>query len=170
MREGVMDFDVYEGDTRYLGLASVALPDVVQKVLTVSGAGTGGDFELPTGRIDPMTATINFRSANHYQHSITTMKQHKLTLRVAHIEHNRSTGAIGAVSTKYVLVVMPKKITLGEVTPGAAQPVSGEFAVHRLEVYYSDKLALKIDPVNGIYKDYSTSSLLAKFNKILGRT
>ena len=168
MREGVMDFKVYEGTTNYLGIASVALPEITQKMLTVSGAGLGGDYEIPTGKVDAMSMTIRFRSLTYQQQQLTYMRKHTIELRAAHLYDDPTYKNVSANLIKYVAVIMPKKITMGEISPASPQPVEGEFAVHKIEMYYGNELWLKVDPANNIYWDRYNGNFLDRYNKLLG--
>ena len=47
MNAGIINFEVYENGTNYMGIASVNLPQVTKKTFTVNGAGVAGDVDIP---------------------------------------------------------------------------------------------------------------------------
>ena len=166
---GVVDFAVFERGKDYLGMASVQLPTVNQKVIAYSAAGTGGDFEVPTGKIDPMSVTFNFHSVTDAATKLSTMRVHQVELRSVHQNYDPKKVAVNPEGIKYVMDIMPKSENFGQVQPASPQAVSGEYACHAFKMFIGNKLVRHVDPVKNINWDPDNGNLLAKYNKILGK-
>lgn len=144
---GTIDFKVYEKGSEYLGLASVALPDVSRKSFTVNGAGIGGDFDLPVcGQFDAMSMTINFRDDAPGASKLFTFRRHTIELRSAHEDYYEASGKINIHSHKYVCEVIPKSQKNGTLAPASAQATSGDFSVLSFKEYINGKLIRNVNP------------------------
>jgi len=169
MKTGVIDFAIFKNGKEYLGAASVQLPDIVHKVISYSGAGLGGDIELPTAKVDPMEVTINWTTVTEAAYQLSTLRQHQIELRAVHQGLDRKAAAIAPEGVKYVLTVMPKSVGLGQVQPASPQAISGTYACHSVKMYMGGKLVRHVDPINNINWDADNGNALAAYNKILGR-
>lgn len=169
MKTGTVNFLVFEDGKEYLGMASVTLPNIAQKMLSVSVAGTGGDFETPSGRVDAMTATFNFHTVTPAAYSLSTLRRHIVELREVHQDVDNASGVINPDSVKYVMGIMPKSETLGQVQPSSPQAVSGEYAVHFIKMFYNNELQRHVDPINNINWDKDNGNILGEYDKILGK-
>lgn len=168
MKTGTIDFHVYEDGKKYLGMASVQLPNIAQKMLSVSVAGTGGDVEVPSGRVDAMTATFNFHTVTPAAYSLSTMRRHMVELREVHQDMDNASGALQGELVKYVMAIMPKSENLGQVQPSSPQAVSGEYAVHSLKMFFGGELQRHVDPVNNINWDKDNGNILGEYARMLG--
>ncbi len=169
MKTGVIDFAVFENGNEYLGIASVNFSDVTQKIINVSAVGLGGDIEIPTGKVDAMSVTLNFETVTPAAYQLATYRTHLLELRTVHQNYDRKTGSVNPEGVKYVLRVMPKVETLGQVQPASPQAVSGEYALHAVKMFFGNELVRHIDPINNINWDKDNGNVLAPYQKILGK-
>lgn len=169
MKTGVIDYAVYERGKEYLGTANVQLPDIAQKLLSYYAAGVGGDIEIPTGKVDAMEVTINWTTVTAAAYKMSTMRTHQIELRVAHSEFDQKKAAVQPEGVKYVLVVMPKSESMGQVQPSSPQAISGVYACLSFKMFIGNKLVRHVDPVNNINYDSENGNVLAKVNKILGK-
>ena len=48
VRDKLINFEVFKSGARKLGMADVTLPKIKNKTSTMSGAGIGGEIEMPT--------------------------------------------------------------------------------------------------------------------------
>lgn len=160
--EAYIDFEVYEGDTNYLGIANATLPSINFITQTITGAGISGNVEaILTGMVDAMTLGLNFRSAMDAAVSLMKPERHSIDLRVAEQYWDTTEIAKEVQADKYVLVVMPKTFSPGQVAPASAADVSGEYSCYYFAGYKDDKKLWEIDPFNYICyiggKDYMES-------------
>lgn len=103
-------YEVYESGDRLLGTAEVALPSLEPKTSTLSGAGIGGEIEMPTpGQLGSMELELNWRTLNKKNAKLMAMKAHDLELRSATETYDAATGILGVGAVKINVRGLPKK-------------------------------------------------------------
>lgn len=144
-----LNLEVYEDSINMLGIAKVSLPDITFKAATISGAGMSGDIEVPLiGMLENMTTTIDFLSVTSSAVNLMAPRKHQLDLRVAEENWDVENAEAEIQADKYVMVVMPKSIKPGAVTPSTAADTSGEFAVYYYAAYKNGETLWEIDKRN----------------------
>lgn len=169
MKNGVIDYAVYERGKDYLGTANIQLPEIVQKVLSYYAAGLGGDMEFPTGKVDAMEVTINWVTVTDSAYNLSTMREHQIEVRVAHGAYDQKKIAFLPEGVKYVMTIMPKSESMGQVQPSSPQAISGVYACHSFKMFIGNKLVRHVDPGNNINWDKDNGNILSGVNKILGK-
>ena len=166
---GTVDCAVYEGPTEFIGISSVKLPDKNQKTITISGAGIGGDVEVPViGHYDAMTLEMNFRNYSPRVARLREHREHQIELRVAQQCEDPVLGQLVTEAVKHVFVVIPKGASGGTVAPASPSDITIAFSVRHWATYVNGKLLdeigqlTRLDTVNGI--DYN-----APVRKALGK-
>ena len=82
VRDKLINFEVFKGGNRKLGMADVTLPDINYKTATISGAGIGGEIEMPTpGQTESMETEISWRTINEDVTELLAMRSHDLEFR-----------------------------------------------------------------------------------------
>lgn len=169
MDQVIVNYDVYEDSNRYDGTASVTLPDVAFLTQSLSGAGIGGNIEaVVAGHIDAMTLTMTFRTIQPEAISLTEPRRHQIELRAAQQIENTVAGQIESQVVKHALVVIPKKLSGGQLAPHSAADASGEYAVRYWAMYIDGAKKMELDPLNYICMINGTD-YLASVRKALGR-
>ena len=167
--QSIINFLLYENGSDYLGIASAQLPDLSFLNQIVAGAGIGGNIEAPIlGHIDAMTLTLSFRTLTEHSYKLTAPREHNIDLRVAQQEEDNVAGTLSAKSVKHVLVVIPKSLKGGNVSPAAPADASGEYAVRYWATYIDGEKKLELDPLNFICFVDDTD-YLATVRKALGK-
>ena len=65
VRSHFINYEVFYGGTRKLGMADLTLPEINYKSNDITGAGIAGDVSMPTlGMIESMEAGIKWRTLN----------------------------------------------------------------------------------------------------------
>ena len=147
-----IDFAVYEDATEYVGIASVTMPDVNQKVAVINGAGIGGDIEVPIpGHVDAMAMEMAFRNYSSNVAKLREPRRHKLELRPAKQYEDPVRGELVTAEVKHVLVVVPKSVTGGTIAPAAPEDIKISFSVRYLATFENGRKVTEIDPFNRIY-------------------
>ena len=150
--ESYVDFEVYDADVGNLvGVASATPPNIEFLTQTITGAGIGGSIEAPIiGMVNAMTVTLNFRSVTDSATKLAAPVKHTLDLRVA--EQYWETVAVEKQihADRFVMVVVPKNTSVGQISPATMASVSGEYAVYRYEAYDDGTELWCIDPFNYI--------------------
>jgi len=151
MEVGIIDFAVYEDSVEFVGMANVQLPDKNQKVVTMNGAGIGGDVEVPVpGHYDAMTLTLSFRT---YTQKLATLREHRLhqiELRIAQQNEDPTAGKLTVDPVKHIFVVVPKSASGGTVAPASPGDANITFSVRYWATYINDKKVDEIDQLNRI--------------------
>jgi len=148
---GTIDFAVYEDSIEFVGMASVTLPDKNQKVISMSGAGIGGDVEVPmVGHYDAMTLTLAFRTYTAKLAKLREHRRHQIELRIAQQNEDPVSGTLVTDAVKHVFVVVPKSASGGTVAPAAAGDANITFSVRYWATYINNIKVDEIDPLNRI--------------------
>ena len=149
--EAYIDFEVYEDSVNLIGVANITPPDINYLTQTITGAGIGGNVEaVLVGMVDAMTLGMNFRSVTGAAVSLSTPTKHQLDLRVAEQYWNTVDAAKEVWADKYVMVVVPKSTSPGQIAPASASAASGQYTVYRYEAYKDGQELWVIDPFNQI--------------------
>jgi P2 family phage contractile tail tube protein len=151
--EAYIGFTVYENSKELLGAAKAKLPDIKFLTQTVSGAGIAGNVEaVLKGLIDAMTLGLDFISPTDAAVNLASPVKHKIDLRVAEQQWDTIGAQSLVAANKFVMVVIPKNLTIGSVAAASAADTSGEYAVYYYAAYKDGKQLWEIDPYNFICK------------------
>lgn len=151
--EAYVDFNVFENSRELLGVAKATMPDIKFLTQTISGAGVAGNVEaVLKGMIDAMTLGLDFISPTDSAVNLSTPVKHNIDLRVAEQQWNTVAARSEVVADKFVMVVIPKGLTVGSIAPASPADASGEFAVYYYAAYKGKKQLWEIDPYNYICK------------------
>ena len=149
--EAYLDFYVYEDGVTLIGVAQVTLPDISYMSASLTGAGVGGTVETPlAGMLEAMTLALNFKSVTDSAASLASPKKHNLTIMVAGQDWDTTEVDKVIRADKYELVVFPKKMSGGTISPAAQSDASGEYAVYYYAGYKDDVKRWEIDQFNQI--------------------
>lgn len=167
--EGVINFAVYKNKTDFCGLASVKLPDIAYKTLIVSGAGINADVEITIpGVIESLTMGMDFINIQDEAYELLEPEPHRLELRVAQQIEDTVKGTVDVEGIKIIAVVVPKKLSGGQIAPASQANPSGEYAVKYYSMTKGSENVLEIDPMNSIFK-VRGKDYLEKTRKVLGK-
>jgi len=148
---GTIDFAVYEDSIEFIGIAETTLPDKNQKVMTMNGAGIGGDVEVPVnGHYDAMTLSLAFRAYTPRMASLREQRVHIIELRVAQQNEDRVAGQVVTEGVKHVFQAIPKSASGGNIKPASPSDTTIAFSVRYWATFYDGVLLEEIDPLNRI--------------------
>ncbi len=168
--EVLNNFKVFYGDeaTESIGVATVTLPEITPKKVSLSGPGILGDLDMPLdGHTENMTLTINFRTITGQLNVFAKPIKHTLSIRGALQATNNTTGAriIQAVKVDvlgYVSKFAPGKFTIGEGTDSSV-----ELNLTRLNITLDGANYILIDKLTNQYSVGGVDQL-ADINRALG--
>ncbi|MGN0444247.1 MAG: phage major tail tube protein [Acutalibacteraceae bacterium] len=169
MNAGIVDFAVYENGKEYLGIAKFTPPSISNKTFTLSGAGLGGDVDIPSYKKEAMRATLNFTDTSDAFYKLSESRAHLLDLRAVHQNFDPKKGDVGVTSHKYIMEFCPINSNSGDIEPSSPQGTSVEGSVISLKEYYNGKLVRHVDPVRYIDKDSSGKNRLDAVKNALGK-
>ena len=169
MDQSVINFAVYEDGNEYMGMASVAMPDLTALTQSISGAGIAGNIDaVILGHFDAMSMTLNYRTLTEQSMRLFEPRRHNIDLRVAQQDEDTVKGEVVVNAIKHVMVVIPKAYKGGNVAPASANDASGEFTVRYWKTYRDGKKVLEVDPLNFIF-EVNGVDYLADVRKALGK-
>ena len=167
--ESVINFEIYENSVDYLGVASVSCPNIDYITQEINGAGILGNVDaVLIGMINGMEATINFRSPTDAASKLLTPVKHLLDMRVAEQHWDNVNGQRTIKADKYIMGVIPKTFTFGDVAPATTANSNTSFSVYYYAGYENGSQIWEIDQFNYIFKIRGTD-YMAAIRKALGK-
>jgi hypothetical protein len=143
---------VYEGSSNFVGVASVALPDINQKVATLNGAGIAGDVEVPiSGQLEAMTVTIKFKAYSAEVARLRSPGRHTVELRPAVQNEDTVRGEIVVAAEKHVMVIVPKGLSGATIAPASQRETDLTASVRYWKHIIDGETIHEIDPLNHIF-------------------
>ncbi len=167
--EAIIDFEVYEDAVNFVGIANITPPDITYLSQTITGAGIGGNIEaVLIGMMEAMTCQMNFRSVTDAATKLAEPRKHNIDVRIAEQYWDTVDTAKEVQVDKFVMLVVPKTTSPGQIAPASASAASGQYAVYRYEAYKNGKELWCIDPFNYICRINGTD-YMADVRKALGK-
>lgn len=145
-------YEVYESGDRLLGTAEVTLPSLEPKTSTLSGAGIGGEIEMPTpGQLGSMELELNWRTLNKKNAKLMAMKAHDLELRSATETYDAATGILEVGAVKINVRGLPKKGDLGSLKPADHTDTKTTLEIVYFKMTIEGERMIEIDKLNYIH-------------------
>lgn len=152
VRDKLVNYEVFVSGSRKLGTADITMPSLEYKTTTLSGAGIGGEIEMPTpGHLSSMELELNWRTINEDNAALLAMKAHDLELRGATENYDAGTGEIITEAVKINVRALPKKGDLGSLKPADHTDTKSTLEVVYLKESIDGKRVLEIDKLNYIH-------------------
>ena len=152
VRDKLINFEVFIAGGRSLGMADITLPNIEYKTATLSGAGVGGEIEMPTpGQTNSMELEINWRTLNEDMTKLLAMKAHDLEIRGSNEQYDAGTGAITSEPVKINVRSLPKKGDIGSFKPADHTDTKSTLEIIYLKIAIAGKVTTEIDKLNYIH-------------------
>ncbi len=152
VRDKLINFEVFVAGGRKLGMADITLPSIEYKTATLSGAGIGGEIEMPTpGQTGSMELEINWRTLNEDATKLLAMKAHDLELRGSSEQYDAGTGEISSEPVKINVRTLPKKGDMGSFKPADHTDTKNTLELVYIKITIANKKVLEIDKLNYIH-------------------
>lgn len=149
----LIDFSVYKNGTDYLGASDIVLPNINAMTQTVSGAGIGGEIDMPIlGAFQAMSVTLNWRTVTHEAVSLLAQSTVSLDFRGAQQIYDKTDGSLKSVGTKVTVKAIGKNGTLGNFQSGSTTGTSNELEVTYIKITQDGKDILEVDKMNYVFK------------------
>lgn len=152
--EKIGNFNVYNFGQKLLGVSDeVTLPEIVQKVTTLSGPGILGDYESPVrGIFEKMEMEIPFRTLYDDAFDLLSLLVYAdLTLRGS-IDVSDGKGGRDEIGMRVVVRGDVKNFNPGKVKIGEGTGSSLKFSIAYIKIEIDGKERLEIDVFNSIYR------------------
>ncbi|WP_031585939.1 phage major tail tube protein [Selenomonas bovis] len=152
-------YEVFKDGDRKLGTTEIALPSLEPKTSTLSGAGIGGEIEMPTpGQLGSTEVELTWRTITGNNTELMGMDAQDLELRNANETYDAGTGKIGVDAIKINLRGFFKKGDLGSLKPSDHTDTKTTLEVIYIKVSINGERKIEIDKLNYIHyvdgKDY----------------
>ena len=152
VKDKLVNYEVFLEGKRSLGMADITLPKIEYKTATLSGAGIGGEIEMPTpGQVGSMEIEINWRTINEENAKLLAIRAHDLEFRGANENYDAGTGEIVIQAVKVNVRCLPKTGEIGSLKPAPNTDTKNTMEVLYLKVEVDDKKTIEIDKLNYIH-------------------
>lgn len=152
VRDKLINFEVFKEGNRKLGMGDITLPSLEYKTATLSGAGIGGDIEMPTpGQTASMELEINWRTLNEDVTKLLAVKAHDLEIRGSNQQYDAGTGEIKSQPVRINVRTVPKKSDLGSFKPAEHTDSKSTLEIIYLKVEIGGERVIEIDKLNYIH-------------------
>lgn len=146
------NFKVYNNGTDLVGIMDIDLPKVETNKETISGAGIGGEFEVPLiGMLKAMNCSITSRVLTKSNFKLLNPLGIDLTFMGGIQSSDRATGVIVNLPIKARIKGYPSSLDPGKIEAGKAMGSKNEFSVTYYKVWIDGEEVLEADVINYIY-------------------
>lgn len=153
VRAGTTNFEVYEDGTRYLGIATLDLPEFSLRAIDVNGAGIAGEMSIGVaGQFENAEVTIHWREVSNRFMGLAAYKSHALTFRSAQHLYDAAYGNIRQEPLKIVVRGIPAKIGLGKLEQAAETESEITLNIDYIKIWVDGALQMEFDRFNYIWR------------------
>ena len=153
VRVGTTNFEVYEDGTRYLGIATVTLPEWTLKTIDVNGAGIAGEMSIGVaGQFENAEITIKFREVSNRFVGLSAYRAHNLTFRSAQHLYNAAKGKIRQEPLKIMVRSLPSKFNFGNLEQAAETESEATLAIDYIKIWVDGTEQFEFDRFNHIWR------------------
>ena len=151
VRSHFINYEVFYGGTRKLGMADLTLPKINYKSNDITGAGIAGDVSMPTiGMTESMEAGIKWRTLNEDVTMLMQQKAHDLTFRGANQHYDAGLGTFKVQSIRVDLRGVPKGGNLGKMEQASESESENTLELLYLKITIDGVKRIEIDKLNYI--------------------
>lgn len=154
--EVVHGFNVYDGNgNRQVGITDeMHLPELVSKMVTITGAGISGAYDIPViGHYDSVTQEIPFRTIYiDLAGLIDSSKTITLNVRGAIQVTDSTSGISDMVGFRYMVTGRSKSTNLGNIKPGEVMGVKIVLEVTSMLLEIDGNSVFELDKRNNVLR------------------
>lgn len=151
INSSVVEVEMYEDATKYLGVAQVTLPSVQFPTQDISGAGIMGQISaVMFPEVNPMQIQIQMLTMSKEAFSIAEPRMHTWTFREIQSSVNPANSAHGYASVKHVIHGVPTSMEGGTLRKLSTSDASITATVYYWKQFHNGNPVLEIDPLNYI--------------------
>ena len=132
-KEGNVAFNAIGG--RFLGVATVDLPDITFQTQDMTGSGISGVLKMPSKMLlESLTITLHWRSMSTSVTHLLEQKAHDLALYGAVNRYEPEKGEIGVLPIRIEFRGIPTRTSIGKFAPNEFMDSTSEFEVIVLQI------------------------------------
>ena len=158
-----INFEVFVDGNRYLGVATVDLPEVNYLTNEISGAGIAGKIEMPIrSHLENLELTLHWRSIFERPTYLLSQDTFMMSLRGAMQKYDAATGVLKVVPVRIDVRALTTGSTLGKLEPGEQTDTESKFNLDYIKITINgqDKI-FEHDKFNYIHEVNGTDFLSA---------
>ena len=148
-----INYEVYVEGNRYLGTASVDLPEINYMTNEIKGAGVAGQIDVPTlGHVENIEITLHWRSI--FERPLDLMKQDAvmLSLRGAMMKYDAATGVTKPLPVRIDCRCLAAGLTLGKLEPSEQTDTESKFNLDYIKITVDGSKKFEHDKFNYIHE------------------
>ncbi|MCD8052259.1 MAG: phage major tail tube protein [Clostridiales bacterium] len=147
---GVINYQLFEGSTEYVGITEADLPSLEFMTATVTGAGIAGEFEvILIGQMKAMEITLKHTVLTAQAINLSTPETHTWELREVQ-QSLTAGGVLTPTGVKHIFKVLPKQMEGGTLKPQSTSDPSTVASVLYWAEYRDGEKVMELDPLNNI--------------------
>ena len=132
-KEGNVAFNAIGG--RFLGVATVDLPDITFQTQDMTGSGISGVLKMPSKMLlESLTITLHWRSMSTSVTHLLEQQAHDLALYGAVNRYEPEKGEIGVLPIRIEFRGIPTRTSIGKFAPNEFMDSTSEFEVIVLQI------------------------------------
>lgn len=161
MLEQITQYNLYNGDNKFLGIANVTLPTFDPITNTVSGAGILGEYEASSpGAFGSAEMEIPFKAMDKNAADLLSAAGTMLFLRAAVQDRDASTQKIKQKQLKITVGGTPKGYTVGSAENSKSMDSSVKMEVLYYKQEFDGVVLFELDKLNNKFVINGTDQLL----------
>ena len=163
------NYEVYHTGNRYIGLATIDLPEFSAITTDLSGAGLAGDFSMPSpGMFEDMEVTLHWHAVNNDLTFLLGHRAHELTLMGSQNVYDSGRGEFRAQPVKIFLRGVPHKMTLGKLERASETESETTLGIDYIKITIDGKEVVEYDKFNFVFRT-NGEDFLAGTRTAIGR-
>lgn len=148
-----INYEVYVEGNRYLGTASVDLPELTYLTNEIKGAGVAGSIEVPTlAHLDNAEVTLHWRSIFERPTGLMAQNAIMMSLRGAMQKYDAATGELKPLPVRIDVRCLAAGLTLGKLEPSEQTDTESKFNVDYIKITIDGSKEFEHDKFNYIHE------------------
>lgn len=147
-----INYEVFVDGNRYLGTATVDLPDVQYITEEIAGAGIAGKIDVPTlSHIENFEVTLHWRSIFERPIYLLSQTSFMLSLRAAMQQYDAATGGLKVLSVRIELRALAVEANLGTLEPASNTETESKFHPDYIKILVDNQTLFEHDKFNFVH-------------------
>lgn len=153
VQQMTINYEVFVDGNRFLGTASVDLPELNYMTSETKGAGIAGTHEAPVlGHMESFEATLHWRTIHQKPIDLLTRDALQISLRGAMQKYDAATGVRSVLPVRIELRALTGGTELGKLEPGEQTETTTKLNCDRVLIVIDNKECFEHDFYNFVHK------------------
>lgn len=141
------------GSTRFMGVATIDLPELKYRTQELTGTGVTGAVKMPArNSLESMTVTLHWRSMTAWAARLTEQRAHDIALYGAVNRYDSIKGTMGVLPVKIEFRGLPLTTTTGKFAPNEFMDSATEFEVTMLRITIDGAIEFQMSKFHGTFE------------------